>query len=353
MGGGGAERQLTYLAAALGEAGHDVHVALALGGPNLVRLEATGATLHWLERPRHRDPRIVLALRRMINAVNPDVVQCWIPQMHIAAGLAARWTGRPWILSERSSAVAYPATLKNRVRVAIARSAAAVVANSPSGLRYWEPRLPPGAVRAVIRNALPLAEIGAARAAPPEAAGLEPGAALVLMAGRLERVKNPHIFIDAIERLQSQPGLRALMCGDGPLSTEINAAIAAKGLRARVQTRGYAADLWPLMKRASVLVSTSVLEGSPNVVLEAMASGCPLVVSDIDAHRELLDDSCAILVSPHDGAGFARAIRTVLQNPEAARQRASVAAARVRTFAPVACAGAYIEVYAAVARRRH
>ena len=352
MGGGGAERQLTYLAAALREAGCEVHVAVTRGGPNLSRLEAAGATVHRLQLSSTHDPRILCGLRRVIAAVGPDVVQCWIPQMHIAGGLAARSMGRPWILTERTSADAYSARLKDRVRARVGRSAAAVIANSSSGLAYWEPRLPPTVIRAVIPNALPLAEIAAAVAEVPEADITATADPLVLFAGRFEGVKNPHAFIDAIAALHPHQRLRACMCGDGPLAAEIDAAIAARGLSSLVQRQGYVANLWGLMKHAAVVVSTSLREGSPNVVLEAMACGCPLVVSDIEGHREWLDDTCATLVSTGDAAGVARAIRTVLVDRESARRRADLAAARARTLAPATSAQAYLEVYAAVLKAR-
>ena len=54
------------------------------------------------------------------------------------------------------------------------------------------------------------------------------------------------------------------------------------------------------MKSAAALVSPAIFEGSPNVVLEGMACGVPLVVSDIPEHRELLEDSAAR--SCHHGA---------------------------------------------------
>ena len=101
--GGGAERQLVYLAAGLRALGCDVHVGLQQGGTNLARLEAAQATVHQLNTRGNYDPRILPAIVRLIRRVRPDVVQTWLMQMDVAGGAAALLTGTPWIVSERSS----------------------------------------------------------------------------------------------------------------------------------------------------------------------------------------------------------------------------------------------------------
>ena len=78
------------------------------------------------------------------------------------------------------------------------------------------------------------------------------------------------------------------------------------------------------MKASDAFVSTSTFEGQPNAVLEAMACGCPLVVSDIPAHREFLDDQTAAIV-PLKKDAFVKAILYVLQGSEEIARRRSAA----------------------------
>src|SRR5574341_240497 len=134
---GGAQRQLTYLAAEQVRQEGSVHVALLHDGPNLDRLKASGAQIHRLSGWNNYDPRLLWQLIRLIRQIKPDVVQTWINQMDVLGGTAARLTRVPWVLSERSSARNYPPNLRNRLRAAWGRGAQAVVSNSVGGDAYW------------------------------------------------------------------------------------------------------------------------------------------------------------------------------------------------------------------------
>jgi glycosyltransferase involved in cell wall biosynthesis len=352
MGGGGAERQLTYLAQGGAQSGCEIHVALNHGGPNLDALAAAGAVIHRLSVRRNHDPRMLSRLVAVITAVKPDVIQCWLLQMEIAGGAAAVVTRTPWVLSERSSVDAYPPGLKTRFRIGIASLASAIVSNSPAGDRYWGARTRGTVPRYVVPNALPFDEIAAVPVATDEEVGLQPGEAFVLFAGRLDPSKNADALVPALRSVSSSRPLRAIFCGDGPSRDRIEALLVAHGLVSRVRLTGYTSNLRSLMKRASVLVSPSRFEGSPNVVLEAMACGCPLVVSDIEAHHDLLDDRSAILVNTDEPSAIARGIEAVLADPIAADRRASVACSRAERHALPLIAAQYAAVYRDVLSRR-
>jgi glycosyltransferase involved in cell wall biosynthesis len=333
MAGGGAERQLTYLSSELVRTGWDVHVAVIQDGPNVARLDATGATVHRIRAGGNHDPLILARLIRTIRAVRPDVIQCWLLQMEVIGGLAAILTGTPWVFSERSAAEAYPPGAKTWLRVQVGRRANAIVSNSAIGDLYWRTRAGSHVKRFVIPNGLPLDEIGAA----PPATGAEPGVSgdkpIVLYAGRLSAEKNVETIVRALH----------LVAG------RISGLVATLGLAEQVRIVGYVSGLWSLMKRANALVSVSFFEGNPNVVLEAMACGCPLIVSDIPAHRELLDEGTALFVDPAQPREVADAINSVLNDPGGAAARAQAALARVRAYALSRITERYAEVYRTIA----
>lgn len=352
MGGGGAERQVAYLAGALTRFGWEVHVALLSGGPNFDRLQASGAAIHPLSARSNSDPRILWELLRTMSAVKPDLVQVWIPQMEILGGVAAAAMRIPWIVSERSSLMAYPGTVKNWLRVALARGASAVVSNSPAGDRYWQTRLNRRVPRYVIPNALPLDEIKAAPPAGPEEVGRGSEERLVLFVGRFSSEKNLSTLVAALALALRRPRTAAVLCGEGPLRRDVEQWLADNAIADRVRLPGYVQDIWRWMRRASLLVSVGLFEGQPNAVLEAMACGCPLVVSDIQAHREFLNERTALLVDPHSPVAIADAIVSVLVDPEAAALRAQAARAKAAQWSIPAIARQYAQVYQEVLARR-
>jgi len=352
MVGGGAERQLTYLARELVHAGCDVHVAVIQGGPNAERLAASGATVHRIRAFGNHDPLILGQLLRTIRAIRPDVVQCWLRQMEVAGGIAALLSSTPWVFSERSAPECYRPSLKTSLRVKVASWSTAIVSNSSIGDRYWQTRIGARVKRFIIPNGVPLDEIAAAPVAPRDQPDVTCDRPLVVTAGRFEPEKNFDVLVRAIRILNETRPVDAVFCGDGPLRDGVARLVDDEGLGERIRLLGHVGNLWSLMKRADVVVSASMYEGSPNVVLEAMACGCPLVVSDIPGHRELLDDQTAIFVSPTGPRELADAIAAVLGDPAAAAERARRALERVERYSLASVARQYTEVYRDVCTRR-
>lgn len=324
---GGAERQLSYIAAELAARGHDIHVASSRGGANLGRMQSAGVEWHRLGGS-HRDPLIFLRLLRLMRRLKPDVVQTILTPMDILGGAAALVTGTRWVLRESSSAQLYATGWRHRLRLSLARTADAVVSNSAGGDAYWREasRAPP---LHVIPNALPLEEVaGGAGATPAEE--FDPGVKVVLYAGRMDAGKNVEGVMAALARVADEVPFVAVMCGDGPSRPRLEAMARESGLADRVLFKGYVDNLWALMRRADAFVSLSRFEGCPNVVLEAMACGCPLVVSDISAHREILDERSARFADPDDTARAAAELKAALLFGDEARTRAARARATRR-----------------------
>jgi glycosyltransferase involved in cell wall biosynthesis len=353
LGVGGAERQLGYLAPELARMGHKVHVAYSREAPGTP--DMPGVSLHRLKARSSYDPTLIGELVGYIRRVRPDIVHTWILQMDIAGGIAARLSNTRWILREPSSAMAYPSSWKHRLRVRVASGADAIVSNSRGGADYWSALLPESR-RYVVRNGVPINKIDDLEAGLPDGMA-EPGVPIILSAGRLTvghtGSKNLKTWLEVLARIKRQKAVCGIVCGEGPQRLELECVARELGLETDVQFTGHlpAPAVWRLMKKASVFVSLSAFEGCPNTVVEAMACGSPVVVSDIPAHREILDESCTRFVDPTDVAQVADVILDILDNPHGASNRAATARKRIQSWSIREMARGFEWVYDNVLQR--
>jgi glycosyltransferase involved in cell wall biosynthesis len=348
--GGGSQRQLCHLSRALPRAGWTLHLGFARGGPELENLRDAGAILHPVEDRPEFDPRIVSDLLRLARSVRPAVIQTWMPRMDIRGGLAARLLRIPWILSERSAAGAYPAWFKREVRGSLAALASAIVSNSRGGDAYWAERLTTPPLRRIIPNGLPLEDMEQALPIVSSESGIADDVRIVLYAGRLFPDKNVPLLCEALRRILAAPGTTAVVCGEGPMREYVRDRLRDYEANRRILLTGHTSRVWAWMKRADALLSVSRHEGHPNGVLEAMACGTPLVLSDIPSHREAAGDDGALFASCDDPEAFAAAIRSVFADGEGAAARVRRARARVAGRSIETMASEYARLYAEVAR---
>ncbi|HEY6140696.1 MAG TPA: glycosyltransferase, partial [Thermoanaerobaculia bacterium] len=304
LAGGGAERQLAEIAPELARRGHDVHLAFTVPGVYTARLAESECTLHQVAKSWKYDPLVLARLVRLVRRVRPDVMHTWLTQMDILGGLVSRLLRIPWVMSERSSASMYPPILLNRARVAVGRHADLVAANSTGGADYWKDRGVAAARIAVVPNFVPLHEI---ESAPPlDDARIDAGDELVLYVGRLSQEKNLPRLIEAMAIVcRERPRARLALCGDGVQRDALAAQVRAAALDERVVFTGFVPNVPSWLKRANALAAVSFTEGHPNAVLEAIAAGAPLVLSDIPAYRAVVDEGAASFVPVDDARTMA------------------------------------------------
>jgi glycosyltransferase involved in cell wall biosynthesis len=344
--GGGAERQLFMLATEQARRGLKVHVAIRRGGVHMQAMRDCGVQLHELGNLRSANPRLFLAIRRTLKSVEPCIVQTWLPQMDVLGGLAALQNRTAWIVSERTSKEYYAEIpWFARLRLLLGRFASAVVANSVGGGNYWREAAHRPAV--TVQNALDFERIRKPSASPMESLS----GPLLLVVGRFTREKALEIIVRAIGNLANSESVNVVMIGEGAERPTIEREIQAASLSTRVKILPYQPDWWGWLKMADGLISMSRYEGNPNVVLEAMAGGCPVILSDIPAHREIADASSAFFIPVDDVQALSAMIAELVGDKGAARQRAECASARVSSMTIKAMADAYDAVYRDVLKR--
>ena len=346
MAGGGAERQLAYLSQGLTRRGWDVHVAITAAGPNMKRMQSSGAEIHYL--PRH-PVSLLPQLTNLTRRLRPDVVMTCLPKMDVVGGIAGQVTGVPWVLYEVNAGISYKRNSRDVTRAFLGTRAHAVIANSAQGLKYWASRVREAHRLHFIPNPVPTTEIAATPEADETETGISADHLLVMYAGRLDEQKNVVTLVDALERVvATNPRVRAVICGEGPLREQIINFARSSRFTNQILVHGYLNTLWSWMKRADVFVSVSLYEGRPNTVLEAMACGCPLVISDIPEHREFLGGASAAFARPGSPDEIAEAIAGVLKDREAAHRRAAHAQATLQECSIDEIAARFEAVYLSV-----
>jgi glycosyltransferase involved in cell wall biosynthesis len=149
------------------------------------------------------------------------------------------------------------------------------------------------------------------------ARGIAPDAPLIGIVGRLALVKNHALFLQAAARLHARrPDARFVIIGDGELRAEIEAQMVALGLGAVVQFTGWQRDLTPVYSDLDVLVNSSINEGTPTPIIEALAAGCPVVATAVGGVPDLLEHGrLGLLVLPDEADMLADAMELALDNP--------------------------------------
>lgn len=145
----------------------------------------------------------------------------------------------------------------------------------------------------------------------------------VVSVGRLEKVKDPATVLTAFERI-GDDGARLAYVGAGVLGDDLAQQVDAARLGDRVELAGLVPrdEVFERCARADLFVSASHGEGLPVAVMEAMAAGCPVVLSDIPPHREVADGVDFVpFVAPGDVDGFAREIERFRAMPREERRR--------------------------------
>jgi glycosyltransferase involved in cell wall biosynthesis len=148
---------------------------------------------------------------------------------------------------------------------------------------------------------------------------------VLLAAGRLARQKGFDLLLEALPAVVArQPSLRVLIAGDGPERGALVRQAARLGLGARLRFLGERRDLAALLATADAFVLPSRSEGSPYVLLEAMALGTPIVAAAVGDVGERLEGGAAgELVAAADPAALGAGILRCLARPEEARGRAA------------------------------
>lgn len=173
---------------------------------------------------------------------------------------------------------------------------------------------------------------------------------VVLAAGRLVAQKNFGLLLEAAARIRRElPAVRFLIAGEGPQRGFLAERIRALRLDGAVELLGERTDMEELLRQADVFWLPSSWEGLPNVVIEAMASGLPVVATDVGGTRELFTSGReGFLVRPDSVDDFVYFGGALLRDETLRRSMGAAARRRARQFSLERMVRATEQVYGAV-----
>lgn len=170
----------------------------------------------------------------------------------------------------------------------------------------------------VVPNGVDIPKFDCGREAARAEFGLSPRDIVIGTVGRLEPEKDQATLLEAFRQIKGESrSLRLLIVGDGSVAGELKAHAERIGISDRTLFLGYRRDIPKLLAAMDVFVLSSIREGLPISLIEAMAARRPVVSSDIGSVKDLVQDGQnGILVSPRDAAAFGKVLQRLVETAE-------------------------------------
>ena len=343
---GGAEMMVLHLARELSRAGHPVRVVSLHGDETDVAglMRRAGIDVVALNKAKGPDPRTVLRLRAQMRDFSPDVVHTHLPVLEYvlpAARLYGRRVGIIHTVHNLAREETRHRVLRAVNRLAFSHGVVPVALNEEVRSSICrEYALPPSAVP-VVGNGIDLDAFRAPARRVVDGAG-----ARLLCVARLAPAKNHALLLQTVARLvESGRDVSLTLVGDGPLRGRLEERARELGISGRVRFAGRRTDTPAFYRDADVFVLLSDYEGMPMSIIEAMASGLPVVATRAGGVAELVADGVNGALVEADADAAAEAIAAVCDDP-ALYARLSAGAVRTASrHSAAAMMEKYVDLY--------
>lgn len=347
LGIGGAESMVISLAKALRRL--DCHVTLLIlaekDTDQTASLQGTGVHVVNLKKKPGFDPSIPRRIRKTLRETRPDAIHTHLPVLHYVA-LARAFSHRriPWFHTLHS--VATGETRSKALRLM-------------NGLLFRSQAVRPVAISESVRKTIVDTYRVSPRGVTLVSNGIDmdrfrghPSAEIhspikMVHVGRLEAVKNHDFMLDLVQHLLNTgyPPFVLEFVGDGPLRTHLAARIHNEGLSNVVTLAGSTDNVPAVLERSDLLLLPSKYEGQPMVILEAFASGVPVLATNLPTLQEIIVDGETGYLAELDIQAFSARLRSFAQNRDERREITARAFSEREKYTSMAMAEKYLELY--------
>lgn len=295
-------------------------ICLAPRGMLADELEQAEVQVTCLGARHSRNVGMVGRLFRQLRESKPALLQTFLFHANIAGRIAGRLARVPKIVSgirvaERRSRL--PLWIDRMTQGMVDHNVC--VSQAVADFSAQRGGLSAGKIT-VIPNGVDAQRFATAEPADLSEFDIPSGSQTVLFVGRLDPQKGPFLLLEAVKGLlPTYPRLHVLLVGEGSLRIRLQEWIHDRNLHARVHLAGWRANVPQLLKAADCLVLPSRWEGMPNVVLEAMAAGLPVLATEVEGATELIQNhKTGLLVPPNSPGELAAGLSLLLGDSEQA-----------------------------------
>jgi len=336
---GGAERALARTVTRLSKSRYRVSVACLYGaGAVADGIRAAGIPVIDLGAQGKWDLSVAWRLYRLLRRERPTILHTWMFHANIPGRVLGRLARVPVIVTSRRN-INIGGTLREFInrRTTWLDDKVIAVCELARQAEIEHARVPPDKV-VTIYNGIDVERFSAVN--PQIVAQVRPtfdipaDVPLVGAVGRLHRQKGFGYLVAAMAQVREHiPDVRLLLIGDGELRGELEAQARAAGLSEAAVFAGMRLNIPEILATLDVFALPSLWEGMPNVVLEAMAAGLPVVATAVGGTPEVVVNGVTgFLVPPRDPDALAKAIIRLLCDPDLRRRMGKAGRERVERF---------------------
>lgn len=321
-----------------------------------------GLDVEIIPERRRFDLTVLRALRNAVERQRPDLVVSHSVKSHFLVWRSQLWRDFPWIAFHHG----YTTTdRKMRVYNRLDRWSLPVADRLVTVCQAFAEELASSTGVPIAKISVQHNSIRALRAASPANAqalrlklGISTEDSVLLAVGRLSKEK-AHVDLLAafahLREINRELRCKLVIVGDGPERATLEAAARSRSIQQEVIFMGQVADVQPFYAAADVFVLPSHSEGSPNVLLEAMAANLPIVATAVGGVPEIVEDNeSALLVPANDAQAMAAAIARLISEQDLAKGLTINSAALVTSrYAPGQYVRSLVEIFQRTIDARH
>jgi glycosyltransferase involved in cell wall biosynthesis len=310
---GGGEKWMVSAGSQLAAKGHDVIMIGRKGSKFLDHGIKAGIKALGISRWQRTTGLYFVTIARTLSMQKNDIVICNLNTDVRTTGLVAKLRGTPVILarhgllSYNKKRWRYKASAKHILDGIITNSN--TIKHTYAGYGWFDEQF----VK-VIYNGITIPQ----QVIPHDFSKQYPGKTVIYSAGRLSEQKGYTYLIEAAAILKkTRNDLVFIVSGEGKLRTELEKQTADAALEDSFIFQGFTSDIYPFLMGCDLFVLSSLFEGMPNVVMEAMAMHKPVVATDVNGVRELMvDGKTGIIVPPKEPQALATSIARIIDNAD-------------------------------------